>query len=231
MINDQIKLAVLKVIKKSNIKSFPIDCFKLLDENKFKYRTYSSQSTKKREKCISYSKDAFTLKGIVYYNDEMPLGRIRFSLMHELGHKVLHHTDEETPEQEKEADIFASNILAPRMAIHYSKCKNQNDVVKTFNVSQEAAQYAFADYRRWHRWTVYHKMNDFDKAMYSHFHNSDANCFVYNIKKCAYCDSPLYNTKDIVCIKCNAPGCSFLKHQPNSEDFMIAESQWLYSGL
>lgn len=47
---------------------------------------------------------------------------------------------------EAEANFFASNILAPRMAIHYARCKNEADVARIFEVSCEAAQYAFDDY-------------------------------------------------------------------------------------
>jgi hypothetical protein len=63
------------------------------------------------------------------------------------------------------------------MAIHYAKCKNVIDVAKLFGLTNEAAQYAFDDYRRWHRWTVHHKMDNFDKSMYVHFYNKEFGCF------------------------------------------------------
>lgn len=228
---EKIKLAILDVYKKCGTQSFPIDCIKVLEAYKMKIKKYSEQSPKLLLQCMEYSEDAFTAKKTIYYNDKTLPMRIRFSLAHEIGHIALHHTDPRTDIHEKESDIFASHLLAPRMAIHYAGCKNENDVAKTFNISHEAAQIAFNDYRRWHRWTVYHKMNEFDKAMYAHFYNKDAKCFVYNIKKCAYCESEIYNANDVVCKKCNTPSHAYLSRQVLEDDFVIAESQWLYSGL
>ncbi len=227
-----IKHELLKVFIKCNIYYFPIDCFAVLTFYALKYTTYQEQSRKKQEKCFKISDDAFTAKKVVFYNMGMPKGRIRFSLMHELGHIVLKHGDAPSEMQEREADFFASHILAPRMAIHYAGCKNQNDVAKLFHISMEAAQYAFDDYRRWHRQTIYHKMTAFDKALYAHFYNDEAKCFVYSIKRCAYCDSPIYNMpQEILCDKCQMPSTAYMYQSQQSEDFRIAESQWLYKGL
>ena len=224
---DLIKLKTYDVFKTCKLKSFPVNCFALLDEYKLKYKTYSSQSKKKREKCYIASDDAFTALGVVFYNDEMPEGRIRFSLMHELGHKVLNHKGERIERHEKEADFFASHILAPRMAIHYSKCKNHVNVAKQFDISLEAAQYAFDDYRRWHRKAVY-KMNDFDKAMYTHFYNEKYNGFVYNIKTCKLCGKELLNHKSEYCDPC-FNRLSFRNY--NDRNLYAAENNWLYGGL
>jgi hypothetical protein len=148
--------------------------------------------------------------------------------MHELGHIILHHDIKHSPEMEQEANFFASNILAPRMAVHYSGCKNQNDVANLFEITNEAAQYAFDDYRRWHKWTVFHKMNDYDKIMYSHFYNRDQNGFVYKINRCSYCDTLIYNSHEITCKKCRAPLHTYSATNHHTQDFMVAESQWLY---
>jgi hypothetical protein len=161
----------------------------------------------------------------------MPAGRIKFTLMHELAHYVLKHVEPFTEAYEIEANYFASHILAPRMAIHYSQCKNYINVAKFFNITNEAAQYAFDDYRRWHRWTVYHKMKEFDKAVYTHFYSEVAKCFVYNIKRCAYCDAPIYNSVDIACKNCITLSRSYSHYQHPDEDLLIAEGQWLYGGL
>jgi hypothetical protein len=149
--------------------------------------------------------------------------------MHELAHKVLKHSEPINDNHEIEANYFASHILAPRMAIHYSQCKNLTHVAKIFNTTNEAAQIAFDDYRRWHRWTVYHGMNACDKALYNHFYNPAAEKFVYNIKRCAYCDDVLYNTNMYVCKKCNVRSVNFHPHQ--DDELLFVRSQWLYGGL
>lgn len=228
---DYIRYSILNVFAECELFSFPLNCFEVFKHYKISAYPYSELDEPLREYCLNYSNDALNYRGKICYNDKMQEGRIRFSLMHELGHVILKHGESPSKEQEKEADFFASHTLAPRMAIHYAKCKNQNDVAKLFRLSQEAAQYAFDDYRRWYRRTVYHKMNDFDKAMYAHFYNHDANCFVYNIKSCAYCNSMLYNSSEIICKRCSSPIHSYLQHQQQDDELLIAESQWLYGGL
>lgn len=226
-----IDYAVLEVYKKYNVYSFPINCFEILELCGKKVKKYSEQKPTKKAKCLLYSEDAFKLKNTIYYNDNKPLGRTRFSLAHELGHIILEHTNSDLEIQEKEADVFASHILAPRMAIHYSGCKNQNEVSKLFQLSQEAAQYAFDDYRRWHRRIVIHKMNSLDMAMYNHFFNDKANCFVYRITSCTYCGTKIYNTDNHVCLECISPNHNSICNNEPSIDFRIAESHWLYGGL
>lgn len=228
---EKIKLATLDVYKKCGIKSFPVDCIETLHFYGMKIETYSEQKPIKHKKCLTYSGDAFSLKKKIYYNDSKSTGRIRFSLAHEIGHIALKHKTPGSDEQEDEADCFASYFLAPRMAIHYAKCKNQNDVAKIFNLSQEASQYAFDDYKRWYRWTIYHKMNAFDKAMYQYFYNEEPECFVYSIKKCASCGKEIFNTSSIMCEQCKVPRRTFISYEQSSDDLLIAENHWLYRGL
>ncbi len=228
---DNINFTILEVYKKFNIHSFPLNCFEILKLCGMKVKKYSEQNPQKKTQCLLYSDDAFKLKNTIYYNDNKPVGRTRFSLAHELGHIILGHSNSNLEIQEKEADVFASHILAPRIAIHYSRCKNQNDVAKIFYMSQEAAQYAFDDYRRWHRRTVIHKMKELDKAMYDHFYNNDAECFVYKIHLCAYCGTEIYNSDSHVCPLCSAPNNKSICNSDPGLDFMMAESQWLYGGL
>ncbi len=227
---EKIKLATLSVYQKFGIKSFPVDCMEILQSYGMKVETYAQQKPAKYKMCLTYTSDAFSLKKKVYYNDTKSIGRIRFSLAHEIGHIALHHSLPRTQEQEDEADCFASYFLAPRMAIHYAGCKNQNDVAKLFNMSHEAALYAFNDYRRWHRWTVYHKMNDFDKAMYQHFYNEKQDCFVYSIRKCNDCSAVIYNSPYETCKseKCNK--VAFINFGAD-RDLIAAENNWLYGGL
>jgi hypothetical protein len=222
--------AIIEVYEKCNIHSFPIDCFKLLDEYKLKYHSYSSQTLKKREKCFLASNDAFTIRNVIFYNDEILEGRVRFTLMHELAHRILKHVEPITEENEIEANYFASHILAPRMAIHYSQCKNFTHVAKLFDITNEAAQYAFDDYRRWHRWTVTHRMNISDKAIYNHFYNPALNKFVYKVSKCNKCNIELFNTSACLCDKCSFVSSSILPRMLHNDDFYIAESNWLYGG-
>lgn len=232
MIKININNAILEVFNEKEIYSFPIDCLKLLKSYGFKAKSYNSQSPKKKQGCFIISDDAFTLKKTVFYNDDMPEGRIRFSLMHELGHHVLKHEEPRTQHHENEANYFASHILAPRMAIHYAKCKNLNDVSKVFGMTHEAADYAFQDYRRWHRHVTYHKMNEFDKALYKHFYNEEFKGFVYSSKECTLCGRMLINYNGVSCFShTNVYSFQNWEIDKLEKQLLHAEKDWLYGGL
>lgn len=206
---NKVVTATIEVFWKCDVHSFPIDCEDLLKH--YGYRLFSYKELRDRNPelyslSLGYSEDAFRVGApkIVAYNPDRPHGRIRFSLMHELGHHVLGHNGT-SERNEKEANAFASHILAPRMAIHYSRCKNANDVARLFDMSFEAADNAFIDYRRWHRNVVMYKMSTVDKAMYAHFYNRDQKCFVWSKQSCCFCGRVLYNSMESHCKICTLP--------------------------
>lgn len=231
--------ATIEVFQECNVKSFPIDCFELLKHYGYRIYTYKELKNKNTElydMCIGYSEDAFRdgFTKIIAYNEEKPYGRVRFSLMHELGHHVLNHTGNSRT-NEKEANTFASFILAPRMAIHYAKCKNANDVAHLFKLSYEASVNAFDDYRRWHRHIVTFKMSASDKKMYNQFYNADKDCFIWNIKQCDFCGKTLYNSHDNHCKICTLPPYNETVHSfretvwdDNDKLLRSAHLKWLY---
>ncbi len=228
---DHIRFCILNVYKECHIASFPINCFDILASYRINTHAYSSLNDELRSYCLSYSNDALFYKDKICYNDNQPAGRIRFSLMHELGHVILRHSENHTPRMEQEANVFASNILAPRMAIHYAACRNFTDVAKIFGLTNEAGRYAFDDYRQWHRKTVLYKMGSFDLEIYQHFYNSEAERFVYNIKQCYNCGQLLYNSVANGCVECSTKQHRYFYKQDPDPDFLIAESQWLYKGI
>lgn len=78
-------------------------------------------------------------KRIIYYNENMPLACIRFTLAHEIGHAVLGHQDEDDPAAEKEANCFARNLLCPIPVAHTLEISTAEDYVSAFNVSGQMA--------------------------------------------------------------------------------------------
>ena len=68
---------------------------------------------------------------IVVYREGGNPARLRFTLAHELGHRLLHRGDE--PNMEREADCFASHLLCPRPTMG-RLCAREN----TFSVEQAA---------------------------------------------------------------------------------------------
>ena len=240
---NRIVTATIKVFHECNVHSFPINCEELLihyGNRLFTYRELQQKNSELYALCLDYSEDAFRsgTSKIVAYNTDRPEGRIRFSLMHELGHHVLEHTYP-SDQNEKEANAFASNILAPRMVIHYAQCKNANDVSKLFGMSFEAADNAYIDYRKWRRKVVTHKMTILDKAMYAQFYNSDQNRFVWSKKRCDFCGKILYNSYDSHCHICEIPSVDRIFSNINCTDYFrdfpedrqrlrAMEEKWLY---
>lgn len=68
---------------------------------------------------------------IVVYREGGNPARLRFTLAHELGHRLLHQGDE--PEMEQEADCFASHLLCPRPTMRRLSARTLN-----FSVEQAA---------------------------------------------------------------------------------------------
>lgn len=236
MTHEEILWKILEVYQECNVKSFPINCYELLKHYGYECKEYSELEPEKQEACFQVSNDAFRLHNKVFYNDNAKFCRRRFSLMHELGHIILEPKPPYTQMDEHEANFFAGNILAPRMAIHYAKCKNANDVANIFRMTYEAASYAFDDYRHWRRTAIY-RMSTYDKAMYQHFYEEAKECFIWNQHPCARCHTTLYNTLETHCNTCKIypktyqgyPAYLFSYAPPKQrEDFLIAEYSWLY---
>lgn len=232
-----------EVIIECNVKKFPIDCFAILKKYGYKIYSYSELYEKNKElydMCISYSQDAFrsgSMK-IIAYNDKKPKTRIRFSLIHELGHDILKHKND-TPENESEANFFANNMLAPRIAIYYTRMWSTEDVSRLFHTSISVAQYASWDFSKWCYEICLNGMHDYDRALYSQFYNNEYKGFVYSIKKCDFCGANIYNSESSYCpdgckpIEISIPrnSCSGSLSDDDHKILSRLENDWLYGFL
>lgn len=191
---DKIKRAVLDVYRDCGIEAFPLSCSSVLAHyhlNVYSYGQLKKKSTELYEICKKFSKDAFTYGNIIAYNQEMPRERIRFSLMHELGHLLL-HTDKES-----EANCFASHVLAPRIILKCSGIIVPREVRKLFGISKEAASYALSDVLN-----GYESPTEDDWAIWSHFYRPEQQIHVYHISECPVCGSTIYNSLKNTCLQC-----------------------------
>ena len=148
---EHIHQKIFDVYKDCDIHSFPIDCFSILAHYGFRIVTYQEIQKQKPDlytAVSNYSEDAFRFRMTIYYNSIKNTGRSRFSLMHELGHYILGHT-EETDQNEDEADYFASCMLAPRVAIKKMNCSTAEDLHTTFGLSYAAANRTIVNYNEW----------------------------------------------------------------------------------
>lgn len=102
-------------------------------------------------------KDGFWLKGNkngirvdnIFYNDSIyPIERQKFTIAHEIGHVVLDHT-QKSDLAEKEANLFASYILAPPELIDLLKPEDYMDIAIKFQLSNSCASNAFHRYKKW----------------------------------------------------------------------------------
>ena len=140
---------IRSVYVECEIRSFPIDCFQILQHYNFRIYTYAQlQEANQRlyEVCRKYSDDAFRYQNIICYNQRAHKKRIRFSLMHELGHYILEHKNESV-KNEQEADYFASYMLAPHIAIRKSGCTTADDIHDQFDVSYAMANRILSDFQ------------------------------------------------------------------------------------
>ena len=136
---------VWEVCTECGIKDFPFDCIVVLKHYGFKVFTYEQAKYRCPELytlCRDLSDDAFSDKILkaVFYNDKLCIRRIRFSLMHELGHFLLGH-ENESRENESEADAFAANLLAPEALIKYQNFHSAPSISSYFGISIAAANH------------------------------------------------------------------------------------------
>lgn len=166
---DEIEDEVIKMYSGITIKSFPIDCFEICEQLGIVYIPYSSLSFKKKEALGIGSQDGLHAlwemsKGnfvfIIYYNDNLPPRRIRFTIMHELGHIFLDHT-EHSDLAESEANYFAKYALAPPPLVHELEIEDYVELADRFDISYECAYYCMKKYNSWLRYgSKYYQDNE-----------------------------------------------------------------------
>lgn len=154
-------------LEKYKINSFPINPYEIINKEKYGLMKYSELmkeyncSLGKVCTCLRSSDGKTVLADGYYtiaYNDFKSPTRIRFTLMHELGHIFLNHlidfektemfrngefvgslTKQEYRVLENEANAFARNVLSPISMYLTLKDKSVNNVASTFGISTSAA--------------------------------------------------------------------------------------------
>lgn len=155
-------------LEQYKIKTFPIDPFEIIQTEKYGLMKYSELmqdyhcSLDKVCTCLRSSDGKTILESQYYsiaYNDFKTDTRIRFTLMHELGHIYLNHlvdfektemlrdgklssglTKQEYKVLESEANAFARNVLSPVSMFLTLKDKSIKNVSRTFGISPSASE-------------------------------------------------------------------------------------------
>lgn len=155
-----IKKNVVKMFMDNDIRQIPIDCFEICQKMCVKSKKYSQLTPDAFSKATEVSEDGFcmlmeegpepfvSLQWYIFYDDTKSRERIRFTIMHEIGHIVLEHT-EHSQLAESEANFFAKYSLAPPPLVHKIKPEDYMDISNAFDLSQECAYYAMSFYNKW----------------------------------------------------------------------------------
>ena len=148
------------MFKKNDIRNIPIDCYEIATKMGIILRPYSKLSEVGLKAALAESNDGFCLlrtEGVkpftydqwyIFYNDALQPKRIRFTLMHEIGHVVLDHT-EASDLAEAEANFFAKYALAPPPLVNRIQPEDYVELGKAFEISNQFARYAFSYYKKW----------------------------------------------------------------------------------
>lgn len=153
---EEIKQIITDLFIECKISCVPISGFEIATKLGVKVIPYSSIPLKNRYLLHKKSEDGFSIektKGewYIYYNDEEGYGRVNNTIMHEIGHIVLDHS-EESQLAEKEVNFFAKYALAPPPLIHKLELDSAIDIATRFEISYEAAGYALSYYNKWLRY-------------------------------------------------------------------------------
>ena len=147
---------VIENVEEYDVKCIPISAFEMAIKMGIKVVPYSSMKGKQKESAVKYTNDGYSTEindqWTIYYNDSCEsYGRINNTIMHEIGHYAMGHTEfGDDEEKETEAKFFAKYALAPPPLIHnMPQPINPDTIMVTFNISYQAAKNAFNYYQKW----------------------------------------------------------------------------------
>ena len=173
---EEIKRVVADVIQDANISEYPFNVFliaKKLDIIIIEYQSFSKEIQQKflkqSEDGFSYyyhNKDGYNLPRIIY-NKNNSEKRIKFTIMHEIGHLLLNHCDKDGTD-ELEANFFAKYILAPPIIINHLNLHDSVSISKIFDISTIMATYQLDYYNKWLKFKN-NPLKDYDKRILNQY--------------------------------------------------------------
>ncbi len=146
----QIDEEVIKLYETTDVRSMPLPVFDIAKKLNIKCIQYHQLDSKILSILESVSEDAFTIvlttseKAYILYNQNVIIERIKFSIMHEIGHLRLKHK-EHSLLAEIEANYFAVRSLCPVEILEHLKINSKEEITKMFGVSEEFAKNRLKD--------------------------------------------------------------------------------------
>ena len=150
-----IKGEVVHLFEHYKIKCIPVSGFEIAIKMGIKLVPYSTLSEKKYKAALRESHDGFYAEKngeeYIYYNDiGRSYERQNMTILHEIGHCVLDHIGH-SQHEEDEADFFAKYAIAPPVLVEKINAEGPEDIYDAFDISFEAAVYAWEYYLSWNR--------------------------------------------------------------------------------
>lgn len=170
---EKIERKVVDLYVEQDIHTIPIDPFEIIKKRKYTLIPFSTLSDSVREIIGNENNDAFSFfdkqsnNYVIVYSDDKPLLRLRFTLMHEIGHIDLGHRSE-SDLAKRMADYYAGYALAPTPLIYQLIMRDSNDVSQAFWVSKSCAK---VRYDRFIKWLMYSdgEFKDYENTLLSLF--------------------------------------------------------------
>ena len=154
---EQIKESVVQLYEQCDVHCTPISGYEIAVRLGVKVIPYSALSAANRSKALRFSNDGFSAfengEWRICVNDDSSIvyGRINFTLLHEIGHIWLKHT-EASDLADAEADFFAKFAQCPPVLIYKYGLTNVGQIMNRFEISYGAACNAFDYYHKWLRY-------------------------------------------------------------------------------
>ena len=143
---------VLEIYEAAGICSLPInplEAARALGIKAVSYRTFEKEYSLTARELYEHSRFGFSFKieqGFVIVINENSCGerRRRFTAAHELAHCVLGHLEREAQSSdEREADRFAAEFLAPMTVLNFCGAASAKEIAAMCGISDSAAKIAF----------------------------------------------------------------------------------------
>ena len=138
------------------INQLPVDPFALAKKAKIPVLTYGKFATVVDCSPASilerYGPDGFTqrIEGqyVIWYNNCNPTARVRWTIMHELGHIFLGHMEEGNDvafngAADRETDAWAAAVLCPLPVVHLCDVASPQELARLTGLSTQAARYNY----------------------------------------------------------------------------------------
>lgn len=152
---EEIKNIVVNLLVALDIRCVPISGFEIAVKLGIKLIPYSAKERQNAERAKKIAEDGVCIEMkdgslYIFYNDDKDYNRLNWTILHEIGHLVLGHT-EHCKLADAEADFFAKNAIAPPILVHKLNLKSSTEIQDHFYISKKAAENSWNYYQTWLR--------------------------------------------------------------------------------